>query len=1036
MVVVTNPYLRPISPRPWVANIPRLPLYRPRATTINNSAFRNYLRTGRMGIQSQHRQGSIKASKRAATGKKKVQRKVNNVKKRAFDRWLDCPICSARERIRKGEKGVRIPHDPHDELCPKNRKTKGWKTKNQLDIEAEEARILAINTAPIEVLPPPIIRPEDNPKRLHSIFVPDHLKTTQQKQPPKDNQPSDCNKKNISATVSVLAVDPSNRIQNPTAIREAVDDRLRQLHGENCDRLSFIHKASYPTYIGLAVDYVLSTFRHNKSISTGPGLPTTSIFIQAYENYRAFFPPGSVGFTFPTDFNPTNPNPKTSSPLYSFLEGQSIIHLDWKLIAPSCKLNCPHCARERAMVPLDHDRTNWSKNKTLFPIWGNKGMPTWCIFMNYKCTRCEATIPANDQQLLQNLPPLVRSLYPVHPRYAGSRSYHLHQDLTFDLELLLKTYANAKFFSEKLFKRIGQQYTDKLETYLCPTRQSTKPFPPMVEFTNGFYPPSASSLRATFLEAERSPCNPYGYSYKERYSRELQSVMVEDGENIAIDWTFQTIKNYKNLPNAKAVFTGNKASTREIFTLAIVPSTAHKDIAHCMMEAKKKREKFNPAILYTDTCPSGLPFWRTILGAGLVMRLGLFHLLHRIVDTLNKRCETYWDAMVKLQRCVYTYQSGPYEALVKALSDGTFDRSSKKYSPQEIHQLRRSPAWKQRFSSFLPKTILPGHTIQINLQSWIEEFKNKKDRVGEYLFSTATEKTTRDQLTKVEWVSDPADTPMYTEVPHGPKSTHRLSKWISLRPESSLEHFHQFLAHLANSGTNSDLADVLTLGGMCEHNNKCRWKQMVSEQKIKGQQHFVPSHFENVPLYNDHALLGWLNEQAKTRIKSPAPFESVFFIRPNNGEKFLAEYFWEQQTRIESNQTDPTTGACTCNACVAPPQPKETPICLPVVNPDPSPPPANRTTMTTTVVRAEKPKPTQQKTQHQPLLPSPVPHAPFGTYGNGWMGQWPMVATTMATRPTQFCCEKYAKWVGRQKSEGKKARGRPPHDKSCTGPAW
>jgi hypothetical protein len=48
----------------------------------------------------------------------------------------------------------------------------------------------------------------------------------------------------------------------------------------------------------------------------------------------------------------------------------------------------------------------------------------------------------------------------------------------------------------------------------------------------------------------------------------MQSVSVSENEKVAFDWTFQTIKNY-NLPGTKAIFTGNKGSTKEIITLAV-----------------------------------------------------------------------------------------------------------------------------------------------------------------------------------------------------------------------------------------------------------------------------------------------------------------------------------------------------------------------------------------------------------------------------------------------------------------------------------
>ena len=72
---------------------------------------------------------------------------------------------------------------------------------------------------------------------------------------------------------------------------------------------------------------------------------------------------------------------------------------------------------------------------------------------------------ANDGRLLSLLPAHVRSTYPVDPIYATG-SFHLHKDLTFDLEILMKTYANAQFVSNKLYKKIGAEYTNKALTYM------------------------------------------------------------------------------------------------------------------------------------------------------------------------------------------------------------------------------------------------------------------------------------------------------------------------------------------------------------------------------------------------------------------------------------------------------------------------------------------------------------------------------------------------------------------------------------------
>jgi hypothetical protein len=100
----------------------------------------------------------------------------------------------------------------------------------------------------------------------------------------------------------------------------------------------------------------------------------------------------------------------------------------------------------------------------------------------------------------------------------------------------------------------------------------------------------------------------------------MQSMSVSENEKVAFDWTFQTIKNY-NLPGAKAIFTGNKGSTKEIITLAIVPTTAASQILHLLLQSREKRKYFTPTVLYTDTCPHNEAFWKDLFGNYLQNKL-------------------------------------------------------------------------------------------------------------------------------------------------------------------------------------------------------------------------------------------------------------------------------------------------------------------------------------------------------------------------------------------------------------------------------
>ena len=70
---------------------------------------------------------------------------------------------------------------------------------------------------------------------------------------------------------------------------------------------------------------------------------------------------------------------------------------------------------------------------------------------------------------------------------------------------------------------------------------------------------------------------------------------VNSGESIAFDHTFQVTKNYYNLQNGKAVFTGMKGTTKEVVVIQTVNTTSADQTAHCLKLAIKKRVSFKPA---------------------------------------------------------------------------------------------------------------------------------------------------------------------------------------------------------------------------------------------------------------------------------------------------------------------------------------------------------------------------------------------------------------------------------------------------------
>jgi hypothetical protein len=305
-----------------------------------------------------------------------------------------------------------------------------------------------------------------------------------------------------------------------------------------------------------------------------------------------------------------------------------------------------------------------------------------------------------------------------------------------------------------------------------------------------------------------------------------------------------------------------------------------------------------------------------IFGLLLIGRLGLFHLMKRILDTLNPRCALYWKAMVEFKASVYRYNDVDEANLIRQLKNGKMAKDGKCYSDLEIHQLQHSKRWKQRYQEYLRKIFHPPDTAKHRLVEWSNKFKDMKDSDGKSLFSRDTEKVALEQTKKIEYIQDLKEIDMYRELPPGPRSTHGLSRWLSSRPESALEKFHELLAHFGNTGMASGLSDCLTLRGTAEHNMRCRHKHRLQQTRLEGLASTIPQYLEDVPLFWNHSLLDYLNRMAVSQTLQPI-FSNVRCLKPDNGEVFLSTYFREQEKRNRLYGQDAKLSKCKCPSCGA-----------------------------------------------------------------------------------------------------------------------
>ncbi len=154
---------------------------------------------------------------------------------------------------------------------------------------------------------------------------------------------------------------------------------------------------------------------------------------------------------------------------------------------------------------------------------------------------------------------------------------------------------------------------------------------------------------------------------------------------------------------------------------------------------------------------------------------------------------------------------------------------------------------------------------------------------------------------------------MYYEIKPPANSPHQLSEWLSRRGESTLEAFHNMLAHFGNCGMKPSLADNLNLTGTARHNVTIRHKMRVSklDQQTRNK---MPAAWEMVVPYFNHSELQHINNLAKEKGAKTLPFKDVEPLVEDTGEVFFHKYFeWLQKTNPPN---DPKIDCCLCPPCV------------------------------------------------------------------------------------------------------------------------
>ena len=984
----------------------------------------------RLSLQDRTHQLQSQSRKKQKTGQQTL------FGQRAFDPLEDCEVC-------KGKRCGRAVHRAHHKLC--NNKRGGARSASTIALQQEERRLQVLFATPLTETEKCSAQ-HTTKESMQAFFVPRDCPVAKTKIT-----------STTTTTTTTMSLESSMAMGSDVVTASSLCDSVTTILKD--PRHAKFHKASNAPAAMLAfAKVVVEGIILNRAVDTANHFDGLTMTVPA--------------------------NQQSTEPHYHSIVGQKLLYVDWKRMY-GLDITCPRCKR----CHLKNDRTNYSKNKILFPVFVMEGPPLWCMVMSMVCPCCRSRINSNSGEILSKLPAYARVAYPVDTKYAlENKNCHLGKSATNIMDLIMPTYGNGDLCSRLLYNAINRSYLDRVEDYYSTfSTRNEQQVPQAYVEKDGYYitayPPLGDGIRDAYDAACSNQYTPWGLSDHDRHTRELKAVKC--GLIFAQDHTHEVTKNYfkKKQLGATALWDVS-TETGEIASAVLVPTTKTIHFSHAAT-ALTRREGFSPAAMYSDTWPVKSDFWNALFKSKLEGRLGLFHYIQRVTKTLKKQHTDHFIAVNGLLNCICHYNVDDHEKLLKALTEGTL---STKYSEEEVREMRGTKAFRQRYDRYLRKEIRPPHIMCGMLDDWFDRFKcsasegsrharGRRDPLtGATLFTGETKEAIRLAKVNAKYLQDPLPLEqMYFVIQPNPNATHQLKEYMSRRGESSLESFHSMLAHFGNCGMRTLLIDNLNLTGTARHNLSIRHKLRLTSL-TQGSRKKIPAAFESVVAFFNHSELAHVNAVASLAGLSPQtlPFKQVEPLPADNGERFFSEYItWMNETKP---QYDNVQSRCLCKSCNAMAMPVEQrqqqqqpqptteaqptqELVRPNSTPRPNTMPEERPTATATTTNNYttatvgqpatniRPKEhvtthkTQQQHHHQLLMMTPQPQLHQYMDPNMMMGYQPMMpqmfmpyppwtaATCMTPSAASFCCGRYRHW---HNTAGR--RGRPPHDDHCHDP--
>lgn len=262
--------------------------------------------------------------------------------------------------------------------------------------------------------------------------------------------------------------------------------------------------------------------------------------------------------------------------------------------------------------------------------------------------------------------------------------------------------------------------------------------------------------------------------------------------------------------------------------------------------------------------------------------------------------------MRSLSNKIFQFNQDDIQSVELELRAGNLGgRESGGYDTDEIASMHESGLFMRRYRKYIESKTFSPQVIEHNLNAWYDEFKDDyDDECGEQLFYPDMRQRVDDAISHVDDIYD-VDSEHYTKRRLKPRQRHRLHEKVCDRGEK-VEIFHSMQGDYSNTGCRATLAQAQTMEGAMMFTMDKQQEALYHEHKASS---------PTVPHYRP-----WLRLEANSlarRAGMALPHPDEIEPRPDNGERFLYDYYVEQRARErESDFSDEAMVRCPCRRCV------------------------------------------------------------------------------------------------------------------------